>query len=139
MSKTETIESLGLLPHYDLFINGEFVPSTDPNAKCTAKSPVDGTILSTFVDATKEDVDKAVDAAWEAFKTWKNTTPKQRSQVLIKIAEAIEQNKEKLAKIESMDNGKPIRETLAVDIPSAAHILDILLPVYYQQRVQLLF
>ena len=81
MSKTETIESLGLLPHYDLFINGEFVPSTDPNAKCTAKSPVDGTILSTFVDATKEDVDKAVDAAWEAFKTWKNTTPKQRSQV----------------------------------------------------------
>ena len=41
MSKQETIESLGLLPHYDLFINGEFVPSTDPNAKCTSKSPVD--------------------------------------------------------------------------------------------------
>ena len=121
MSKSETIESLGLLPHYDLFINGEFVPSTDPNAKCTSKSPVDGTILSTFADATKEDVDKAVDAAWEAFKTWKNTTPKQRSEVLIKIAEAIEKNKEKLAKIESMDNGKPIRETLNIDIPGAAN------------------
>ena len=121
MSKQETIESLGLLPHYDLFINGEFVPSTDPNAKCTSKSPVDGTILSTFADATKEDVDKAVDAAWEAFKTWKNTTPKQRSDVLIKIAEAIEKNKEKLAKIESMDNGKPIRETLNIDIPGAAN------------------
>ena len=60
---TETIESLGLLPHYDLFINGEFVKSTNPEAKCTAKSPVDGSTLSTFADATKEDLDKAVDAA----------------------------------------------------------------------------
>ena len=121
MSKPETIESLGLLPHYDLFINGEFIPSTDPEAKCTAKSPVDGTILSTFADATKEDVDKAVECAWEAFKTWKNTTPKQRSEILLKIADAIEQNKEKLAKIESMDNGKPLRETLAIDIPFSAN------------------
>ena len=121
MSKQETIESLGLLPHYDLFINGEFIPSTDPEAKCTAKSPVDGTVLSTFADATKEDVDKAVECAWEAFKTWKNTTPKQRSEILLKIADAIEQNKEKLAKIESMDNGKPLRETLAIDIPFSAN------------------
>ena len=68
---SETIKSLGLLPHYDLFINGEFVPSTNPESKCTSKSPVDGSTLSTFANATKEDVDKAVDAAWEAFKTWK--------------------------------------------------------------------
>ena len=120
MSKQETIESLGLLPHYDLFINGEFIPSTNPEGKCVSKSPVDGTVLSSFVDATKEDVDKAVDAAWEAFKTWKNTTPQERSKILLNIADAIDKNKEKLAKIESMDNGKPIRETMAVDIPSAA-------------------
>ena len=121
MSKQETIESLGLLPHYDLFINGEFTPSTNPESKCVSKSPVDGTVLSTFVDATKEDVDKAVEAAWVAFKTWKNTTPQERSKVLLAIADAIDKNKEKLAKIESMDNGKPIRETMAVDIPSAAN------------------
>ena len=120
MSKQETIESLGLLPHYDLFINGEFTPSTNPENKCTAKSPVDGTVLSTFADASKEDVDKAVNCAWEAFKTWKNTTPQERSKVLLAIADAIDKNCEKLAKIESMDNGKPIRETMAVDIPSAA-------------------
>ena len=120
MSKQETIESLGLLPHYDLFINGEFTPSTNPENKCTAKSPVDGTVLSTFADASKEDVDKAVNCAWEAFKTWKNTTPQERSRVLLAIADAIDKNCEKLAKIESMDNGKPIRETMAVDIPSAA-------------------
>ena len=70
MSKlSETISSLGLLPHYDLFINGEFIPSTNPESKCTSKSPVDGTILSTFAKATKEDVDKAVEATWEAFKS----------------------------------------------------------------------
>ena len=115
---TETIESLGLRPHYDLFINGEFVPSTNPESKCTAKSPVDGTTLSTFANATKEDVDKAVDAAWAAFKTWKKTTPSERSKILLQIADAIEKNKEKLAKIESMDNGKPIRETLNFDIPT---------------------
>ena len=117
---SETITSLGLLPHYDLFINGEFVPSTNPDSKCTSKSPVDGTTLSTFANATKEDVDKAVDAAWEAFKTWKKTTPRQRSEILFKIADAIDANKEKLAKIETMDNGKSLREALNVDIPSAS-------------------
>ena len=116
----ETIESLGLLPHYDLFINGEFVPSTNPESKCTSKSPVDGSTLSTFANATKEDVDKAVNAAWEAFKTWKNTTPAERSKILLQIADAIDKNKEHFAKVESMDNGKPIRETLAIDIPSGA-------------------
>ena len=113
---TDPITTLGLLPHYDLFINGEFVPSTNPDAKCTAKSPVDGSTLSTFADATKEDVDKAVECAWEAFKTWKKTTPAQRSKILNQVADAIEKNKEHLAKVESMDNGKPIRETLYFDI-----------------------
>ena len=94
------ISSLGLLPHYDLFINGEFVPSTNPDSKYTSVSPVDGSTLSTFANATKEDVDKAVDAAHEAFKTWKKTTPKERSEILLKIADAIEKNKERLAKID---------------------------------------
>ena len=116
----DPIKELGLLPHYDLFINGEFVPSTNPESKCTSKSPVDGSTLSTFANATKEDVDKAVDAAWEAFKTWKNTTPAERSKILNQIADAIEKNKEHLAKVESMDNGKTIRETLNIDIPYAA-------------------
>ena len=117
---TDVISSLGLLPHYDLFINGEFVKSTNPESKCTAKSPVDGSTLATFANATKEDVDKAVDAAWEAFKTWKKTTPAERSKILNQIADAIDKNKEKLAKIESMDNGKPLRETLNIDIPYGA-------------------
>jgi len=105
---TDSIKILWLLSHYDLFINGEFVQSTNPDSKCTSKSPVDGSTLSTFANATKEDVDKAVDAAWEAFKTWKNTTPIERIKILNQIADAIEKNKEHLAKVESMDNGKSI-------------------------------
>ena len=114
-----TIKDLGLQEHYDLFINGEFVKSTG-DKKCTSTSPVDGSTLSTFADATKEDVDKAVDAAWEAFKTWKNTTQKERSAILLKIADVIDKNREHLAKIESMDNGKCLRETMNIDIPLAA-------------------
>ena len=63
ISNPETIESLGLYPHCDLFINGDFTPPTKTEDKCISKSPVDGTVLSTFADATKEDVDKAVEAA----------------------------------------------------------------------------
>jgi len=55
-----------------------------------------------------------------AFKTWKKTTPKQRSEILFKIADAIDANKERLAKIETMDNGKSLREALNIDIPSAS-------------------
>ena len=61
-----------------------------------------------MVQLSQEDVDKAVDAAWEAFKTWKNTTPIERIKILNQIADAIEKNKEHLAKVESMDNGKSI-------------------------------
>lgn len=77
-------------------------------------------VLAECAQATKEDVDEAVKAAWEAFKTWKHTTVAERAAVLNKIAAIIDENKEHLAMVESMDNGKPIRETLAVDIPMAA-------------------
>ena len=96
-------------------------------------------VLSTFADATKEDVDKAVEAAWVAFKTWKNTTPQERSKILLEIADAIDKNTEKLAKIESMDNGKPIRETMIVDIKVQLKNLDISLLVLLQMKVQRMF
>ena len=82
--------------------------------------PADGSTLAECAQATKEDVDEAVKAAWEAFKTWKHTTVAERAAILNKIAAIIDENKEHLAMVESMDNGKPIRETLAVDIPMAA-------------------
>ncbi|GAB6159539.1 aldehyde dehydrogenase family protein [Howardella ureilytica] len=104
---------------YKLFINGEWKDASD-GATVKTYSPVDGSLLAEVAEATKEDVDAAVKAAREAFKTWKNTTVKERAKILNKIADIIDENAEFLATVESMDNGKPIRETMAVDVPLAA-------------------
>ncbi|MBR4746436.1 MAG: aldehyde dehydrogenase family protein, partial [Desulfovibrio sp.] len=61
------------------------------------------------------DVDEAVKAAWKAFDSWKKTTPAERAAILNKIADIIDENREHLALVETLDNGKPIRETLNVD------------------------
>ena len=68
----------------------------------------------------KSDVDEAVKAAWAAFDSWKKVTTNERAAILNKIADIIDENTEHLAMVESMDNGKPIRETMAVDIPLSA-------------------
>lgn len=115
------MEKVKLQAEYGLYINGEWRPAANGDTY-TAESPADGSHLAVCAQATREDVDDAVKAAWEAFKTWKKTTPAQRAALLNKIADIIDANKEHLAMVESMDNGKPIRETMNVDIPlSAAH------------------
>ena len=115
------MEKVKLQAEYGLYINGQWRPAANGDTY-TAESPADGSHLAVCAQATREDVDDAVKAAWEAFKTWKKTTPAQRAALLNKIADIIDANKEHLAMVESMDNGKPIRETMNVDIPlSAAH------------------
>ena len=113
------MEKAKLQERYQLFIGGQWKDASDHETFKTI-CPADGSILAECAQATKEDVDEAVKAAWEAFKTWKHTTVAERAAVLNKIAAIIDENKEHLAMVESMDNGKPIRETLAVDIPMAA-------------------
>jgi len=76
--------------------------------------------LSDIAEATEADVNAAVEAAQEAFKQWRHTTPAQRAVILNRIADIIDANTEHLAMLESLDNGKPIRETRAIDIPYAA-------------------
>lgn len=111
-------EQIVIQKQYGLYINGEWKESSDKNTFVTI-SPADGKILSTLAEATDEDVDLAVKSAWKAFKTWKHTTIKERADILYKIANIIEENLDHLATIESLDNGKPIRETTLVDIPLA--------------------
>ena len=113
------MEKAKLQERYQLFIGGQWKDASDHETFKTI-CPADGSILAECAQATKEDVDEAVKAAWEAFKTWKHTTVAERAAVLNKIAAIIDENKEHLAMVESMDYGKPIRETLAVDIPMAA-------------------
>ena len=113
------MEKVKLQDRYQLFIGGKWVDASD---KETFKvyNPADASLISECAQATKEDVDAAVESAWKAFESWKKTTPAQRAVILNKIADVIDENKEFLALVESMDNGKPIRETLAVDVPLAA-------------------
>ena len=108
-----------LQERYKLFINGEWRDASDGQTVKTY-SPVDGSLLTEVAEATKEDVDTAVSSAREAFKTWKNSTVKERAKILNQIADIIDANAELLATVETMDNGKPIRETMAVDVPLAA-------------------
>lgn len=101
---------------YKLFIDGKWTAGTGSktfNCYC----PANGELLATCVNATKEDVDAAVKAAWKAWPAWKTVSPQARAAMMLKIADLIDANAEKLAMVETMDNGKPIRETMAADIP----------------------
>ncbi|MGI6033876.1 MAG: aldehyde dehydrogenase family protein [Coriobacteriales bacterium] len=104
---------------YGLYIDGEFRPASDGGTFETT-CPATGEHLAICAEATADDVDAAVKGAWKAYESWKKTTTKERAAILNKLADVIDENKEFLAAVESMDNGKPIRETLYVDIPLAA-------------------
>lgn len=104
---------------YQLYIDGEWRDSSDGSTIKTY-NPANGQLLSEIADASEKDVDDAVKAARKAFETWSKTTNTERSIILNKIADIIDENAEYLATIETMDNGKPIRETTGADIPLAA-------------------
>ncbi len=103
---------------YGLLINNEWVPASDGGTFKTT-NPANGEVLATCAEATQADVDRAVEVATAAFETWKTTTPIERANYLLAIADAIEAHKEHFAQVETFDNGKPIRETMNVDIPMA--------------------
>lgn len=104
---------------YGLLINGEWTKGSE-GSLLSSYNPANGEELAKFVDASDADVDAAVAAAQEAFKTWKNTTVTERAALLNKIADIIDENAELFALQETLDNGKPIRETRAADIPLAS-------------------
>ncbi|MCD8224273.1 MAG: aldehyde dehydrogenase [Clostridiales bacterium] len=104
---------------YQLFIGGEWKDASD-GGTFTTSCPADGHVLAECAEATREDVDEAVKAAWKAFESWKNVTVNDRAVILNKIADIIDANTEHLAMVETLDNGKPIRETMSVDIPMSA-------------------
>jgi len=107
-----------LTSRYGNYIGGEFVaPVKGQYFENT--SPVNGKLIAEFPRSTAEDIDKALDAAHAAADAWGRTSVQDRSNVLLKIADRIEQNLEVLAITETWDNGKPVRETLNADIPLA--------------------
>jgi aldehyde dehydrogenase len=105
-------------PRYDHYIGGEHVPPAS-GKYFENPTPVTGEVFTEIARGTAEDVDRAVHAAQGASAAWGRTAAADRAAVLNKIAERMEQNLELLAVAESWENGKPVRETLAADIPLA--------------------
>jgi aldehyde dehydrogenase len=103
---------------YDNYIGGKFVPPAKgqyfPNI-----SPVVGSPFTEIARSTAEDVELALDAAHEARERWGHTSAAERALILNRIADRMEENLAQLALAETIDNGKPIRETTAADIPLA--------------------
>lgn len=104
---------------YKLYINGEWTEGSEGNT-IAAYNPSNGEKLADFIDASHADVDAAVEAAQNAFKTWKHVSIEERSKLLIQIADLIDANREHLAMVETLDNGKPLRETMSADVPLSA-------------------
>ncbi|MFZ2220638.1 MAG: aldehyde dehydrogenase family protein [Rhodoferax sp.] len=104
---------------YDNFIGGQFVPPVK-GQYFDVVTPITGKAYTQAARSTAEDIDLALDAAHAAADAWGRTNPTERANILNKIADRIEANLEMLAYAETIDNGKPIRETMNADIPLAA-------------------
>ena len=108
-----------LKSRYENFIGGHWVAPVNGEYSANV-SPATGEPFTEVPRSTTEDVDLALDAAHAAKDAWAEASATERSRVLNKVADAIEENVEMLAVAESWENGKPVRETLAADIPLAA-------------------
>jgi len=116
----ESSDHIKLKEKYDLFINGKFVAGKKGRMMNTI-NPATEKPLTEFTEATSEDIDFAVKSARNAYdKTWSKLTGKERGKYIYRIARMIQEHAKDLAIIESMDGGKPIRESRDVDVPLAA-------------------
>lgn len=101
---------------YEHFIGGQWVaPSSGEYFENI--SPIDGQPFTEAARGNKDDIEKALDAAHKAFPSWSTTPAAERANVLLKIANIVEENLEMLARVETVDNGKALRETRAADLP----------------------
>lgn len=103
---------------YDNFINGEWTAPVD-GEYFDNTSPIDGKVICQVARSKEADIEKALDAAHAAKDAWGKTSVTERSNILLKIADSMEANLEAIAIAECYENGKPVRETLAADIPLA--------------------
>ncbi|MDZ7757368.1 MAG: aldehyde dehydrogenase family protein [Rhodohalobacter sp.] len=116
----ESSDHIKLKEKYDLFINGEFVAGKKGRMMSTI-NPATEKPLAEFTEATSEDVDLAVKSARKAYdRTWSKLSGKERGKYIYRLARMMQEHAKDLAIIESMDGGKPIRESRDVDVPLAA-------------------
>lgn len=104
---------------YDNYIGGQWVPPSN-GEYFDVITPVNGSVYTRAARGTAADIEKALDAAHAAAPAWGQTSPTERGNILLQIADRIDANRELLAYVETIDNGKAIRETLNADIPLSA-------------------
>ena len=115
----ESTKIVNLKSNYELFIGGKFVKSRAGSNYKTI-NPATEEVLSEIVEASEKDVDEAVNAARKAFKSWSKLSGSERGKYLYRLARIIQERSRELAVLESMNNGKPIRESRDIDIPLVA-------------------
>ncbi|MFJ2670420.1 aldehyde dehydrogenase family protein [Streptomyces sp. NPDC087525] len=108
-----------IAPSYGLFIDGEFTEASDGKVFKTV-SPSTEEVLSEVAQAGADDIDRAVRAARKAFEKWSALPGAERAKYLFRIARIIQERSRELAVLETLDNGKPIRETRDADLPLVA-------------------
>jgi aminomuconate-semialdehyde/2-hydroxymuconate-6-semialdehyde dehydrogenase len=101
------------------YINGVYV-NPIANKWLDNYNPSNGEIYTQIADSDKQDISRAYEAARDAFPAWSNTSTDQRSAIMLKIASLIEENLDRFALAESVDNGKPLSLATSVDIPRAS-------------------
>ncbi|PTX42823.1 aldehyde dehydrogenase [Christiangramia gaetbulicola] len=117
-TEKQKIEKPKFKDKYDNFIGGKWTAPVKGEYFDNI-SPVDGNSFTKVARSTEDDINKAIDAAWKAAPEWNNSSAAYRSNLLLKIADVMEKNLEELARAETWDNGKAVRETLAADLPLA--------------------
>ncbi|MEU8752645.1 aldehyde dehydrogenase family protein [Streptomyces chartreusis] len=115
----ESRSIVDIAPSYGLFIDGEFVEAADGKVFKTV-SPSSEEVLAEIAQAGEADVDRAVKAARKAFEKWSALPGSERAKYLFRIARIIQERSRELAVLETLDNGKPIKETRDADLPLVA-------------------
>lgn len=108
-----------MIPYYPLFINGEFVEAKN---RQTVINPASGEVIAEAAVASKEDIGRAISSARESFDTgiWPRISLAERKEFLLKIAQEILDKAAELARLETLNTGKPIKESTFMDVPSSA-------------------
>lgn len=100
----------------ELLIGGKWVDGVE-GGRIAVENPYDGSVLANVAEATAADVDLAVEAAQAAFPAWRALPAHERGRLLLKLADRIEADTERLARLEAQDTGHPIRDCLSLDVP----------------------
>ena len=116
----ENISHIRLKNKYDLFIDGKFIKPSS-NKYFDTINPATEKVIAKIAEANIEDVNLAVKSARKSFKIWSKLEAKERGKYIFRIARMIQERAREFSVIESMDGGKPIRESRDIDIPLAAN------------------